>query len=173
MNRLFLNIWFIFSWRFTCEDNQRTKNALTQELSEAVVMPFLMAEMVLSCAGMISLIILDNMLPGMDGWQILQTLEQQKQTLLLPARDSIDSRSRAEQWGKWLSSKTFSFWVAGKGSGWMGNITLWIQRRNQWLKMDSVDQSEADNISITQRAEFQLLWLLYQNWRDYTQWLYE
>ncbi len=43
-----------------------------------------------------SVIILDIMLPGMDGWQILQTLRTAKQTpvICLTARDSVDDRVR-------------------------------------------------------------------------------
>lgn len=43
-----------------------------------------------------ALIILDIMLPGMDGWQILQTLRTAKQTpvICLTARDSVDDRVR-------------------------------------------------------------------------------
>ena len=42
------------------------------------------------------MIILDIMLPGMDGWQILQTLRTAKQTpvICLTARDSVDDRVR-------------------------------------------------------------------------------
>ena len=42
------------------------------------------------------LILLDIMLPGMDGWQILQTLRTAKQTpvICLTARDSVDDRVR-------------------------------------------------------------------------------
>lgn len=45
-----------------------------------------------------ALIILDIMLPGMDGWQILQTLRTAKQTLLFALLQGILSMTESEGW---------------------------------------------------------------------------
>jgi DNA-binding response OmpR family regulator len=47
------------------------------------------------------LIILDVMLPGLDGWQLLQIIRRKWQTpvLFLTARDSVDDRVKGLGWG--------------------------------------------------------------------------
>ncbi|SUI64273.1 transcriptional regulator YedW [Shigella flexneri] len=114
-----------------------------------------------------ALIILDIMLPGMDGWQILQTLRTAKQTpvICLTARDSVDDRVRGLDSGaNDYLVKPFSF------SELLARVRAQLRQHHalnstleiSGLKMDSVSQSVSrDNISITlTRKEFQLLWLL-------------
>ncbi len=61
-------------------------------------MPFLMAGngLYLALKDDYALIILDIMLPGMDGWQILQTLRTAKQTLLFALLQGILSMTESE-----------------------------------------------------------------------------
>ncbi|OCW53085.1 response regulator [Escherichia coli] len=134
------------------EDNQRTQEWVTQGLSEAGYVIDAVSDgrdgLYLALKDDYALIILDIMLPGMDGWQILQTLRTAKQTpvICLTARDSVDDRVRGLDSGaNDYLVKPFSF-------------SELLQR----LRMDSVSQSVSrDNISITlTRKEFQLLWLL-------------
>ena len=113
------------------------------------------------------LILLDIMLPGMDGWQILQTLRTAKQTpvICLTARDSVDDRVRGLDSGaNDYLVKPFSF------SELLARVRAQLRQHHalnstleiSGLRMDSVSQSVSrDNISITlTRKEFQLLWLL-------------
>ena len=115
----------------------------------------------------VELILLDIMLPGMDGWQILQTLRTAKQTpvICLTARDSVDDRVRGLDSGaNDYLVKPFSF------SELLARVRAQLRQHHalnstleiSGLKMDSVSQSVSrDNISITlTRKEFQLLWLL-------------
>ncbi len=56
----------------------------------------------LAIQGTYSLIILDLMLPGMDGWQICQRLRARRKTvpiLILTARDAVDDRVRGLEMG--------------------------------------------------------------------------
>ncbi|WP_244581629.1 response regulator, partial [Escherichia coli] len=82
------------------EDNQRTQEWVTQGLSEAGYVIDAVSDgrdgLYLALKDDYALIILDIMLPGMDGWQILQTLRTAKQTpvICLTARDSVDDRVR-------------------------------------------------------------------------------
>ena len=113
------------------------------------------------------MILLDIMLPGMDGWQILQTLRTAKQTpvICLTARDSVDDRVRGLDSGaNDYLVKPFSF------SELLARVRAQLRQHHalnstleiSGLRMDSVSQSVSrDNISITlTRKEFQLLWLL-------------
>ena len=114
-----------------------------------------------------NLVLLDLMLPGMDGWQILQTLRTAKQTpvICLTARDSVDDRVRGLDSGaNDYLVKPFSF------SELLARVRAQLRQHHalnstleiSGLRMDSVSQSVSrDNISITlTRKEFQLLWLL-------------
>lgn len=113
------------------------------------------------------MIILDIMLPGMDGWQILQTLRTAKQTpvICLTARDSVDDRVRGLDSGAndyLVKPFSFSELLARVRAQLRQHHTLNSTLEISGLKMDSVSQSVSrDNISITlTRKEFQLLWLL-------------
>ena len=114
-----------------------------------------------------ALIILDIMLPGMDGWQILQTLRTAKQTLLFALLQGILSMTESEELDSGANDylvKPFSF------SELLARVRAQLRQHHalnstleiSGLRMDSVSQSVSrDNISITlTRKEFQLLWLL-------------
>ena len=113
------------------------------------------------------MILLDIMLPGMDGWQILQTLRTAKQTpvICLTARDSVDDRVRGLDSGAndyLVKPFSFSELLARVRAQLRQHHTLNSTLEISGLRMDSVSQSVSrDNISITlTRKEFQLLWLL-------------
>ncbi len=100
------------------------------------------------------MIILDIMLPGMDGWQILQTLRTAKQTLLFALLQGILSMTESEagQWGNDYLVKPFSF------SELLARVRAQLRQHHalnssleiSGLRMDSVSQSVSrDNISIT------------------------
>ena len=95
------DLWhIIFMKILLIEDNQRTQEWVTQGLSEAGYVIDAVSDgrdgLYLALKDDYALIILDIMLPGMDGWQILQTLRTAKQTpvICLTARDSVDDRVR-------------------------------------------------------------------------------
>lgn len=95
------DLWhIIFMKILLIEDNQRTREWVTQGLSEAGYVIDAVSDgrdgLYLALKDDYALIILDIMLPGMDGWQILQTLRTAKQTpvICLTARDSVDDRVR-------------------------------------------------------------------------------
>lgn len=114
-----------------------------------------------------SLIILDIMLPGMDGWQVLRSLRTAQQTpvICLTARDSVDDRVKGlESGANDYLVKPFSF------------AELLARVRNQLrnyspvhtlLKIDDLEMDPARQsvsragqaIQLT-RKEFALLWLL-------------
>ena len=93
------------------------------------------------------------MLPGMDGWQILQTLRTAKQTpvICLTARDSVDDRVRGLDSGaNDYLVKPFSF------SELLARVRAQLRQHHalnstleiSGLRMDSVSQSVSrDNIS--------------------------
>ncbi|MCM2774512.1 response regulator, partial [Escherichia coli] len=73
------DLWhIIFMKILLIEDNQRTQEWVTQGLSEAGYVIDAVSDgrdgLYLALKDDYALIILDIMLPGMDGWQILQTL---------------------------------------------------------------------------------------------------
>ena len=114
-----------------------------------------------------NLVLLDLMLPGMDGWQILQTLRTAKQTpvICLTARDSVDDRVRGLDSGAndyLVKPFSFSELLARVRAQLRQHHALNSSLEISGLRMDSVSQSVSrDNISITlTRKEFQLLWLL-------------
>ena len=95
------DLWhIIFMKILLIEDNQRTQEWVTQGLSEAGYVIDAVSDgrdgLYLALKDDYALIILDIMLPGMDGWQILQTLRTAKQTpvICLTARDYVDDRVR-------------------------------------------------------------------------------
>lgn len=114
-----------------------------------------------------SLIILDIMLPGMDGWQVLKTLRTASNTpvICLTARDSVEDRVKGLELGaNDYLVKPFSF------------AELLARVRNQLrqhsphgtvlrvadLVMDSARlQATRDGVPVAlTRKEFMLLWLL-------------
>ena len=165
------DLWhIIFMKILLIEDNQRTQEWVTQGLSEAGYVIDAVSDgrdgLYLALKDDYALIILDIMLPGMDGWQILQTLRTAKQTpvICLTARDSVDDRVRGLDSGaNDYLVKPFSF------SELLARVRAQLRQHHalnstleiSGLRMDSVSQSVSrDNISITlTRKEFQLLWL--------------
>ncbi|NWL77774.1 DNA-binding response regulator [Pseudomonas taiwanensis] len=81
------------------EDEPKTGQFLRQGMSEAGLNADLVTNGLegrdLALAGSYDLIILDVMLPGLDGWQVLRSLRQaglQVPVLFLTARDAVDER---------------------------------------------------------------------------------
>lgn len=97
------DLWhIIFMKILLIEDNQRTQEWVTQGLSEAGYVIDAVSDgrdgLYLALKDDYALIILDIMLPGMDGWQILQTLEQQSKPLLFALLQGILSMTESEGW---------------------------------------------------------------------------
>ena len=88
------------------EDEPKTGEYLRQGLSEAGFVVDLAQNGIdglhLAEQGDYELVILDVMLPGMDGWQILQTLRQrglEMRAMFLTARDQVEDRVRGLELG--------------------------------------------------------------------------
>ena len=88
------------------EDEPKTGEYLRQGLSEAGFVVDLAHNGIdglhLAEQGDYELVILDVMLPGMDGWQILQTLRQRglgMRAMFLTARDQVEDRVRGLELG--------------------------------------------------------------------------
>ena len=88
------------------EDELKTRSYLKQGLSEAGFVVDHTGDGLdgrhLAMTGDYDLIILDVMLPGMDGWQVLQSLRQAGRdmpVLLLTARDKVDERVKGLELG--------------------------------------------------------------------------
>ena len=88
------------------EDEPKTGEYLRQGLSEAGFVVDLAQNGIdglhLAEQGDYELVILDVMLPGMDGWQILQTLRQRglgMRAMFLTARDQVEDRVRGLELG--------------------------------------------------------------------------
>ena len=115
------DLWhIIFMKILLIEDNQRTQEWVTQGLSEAGYVIDAVSDgrdgLYLALKDDYALIILDIMLPGMDGWQILQTLRTAKQTpvICLTARDSVDDRVRGLDSGANVSRDNISITLTRK-----------------------------------------------------------
>ena len=88
------------------EDEQKTGDYLKQGLSEAGFMVDLVRDgldgMHLALTGDYDLVVLDVMLPGLNGWQVLQRIRQggkQMPVLFLTARDQIEDRVKGLELG--------------------------------------------------------------------------
>jgi two-component system, OmpR family, copper resistance phosphate regulon response regulator CusR len=88
------------------EDEPKTGHYLTQGLTEAGFVVNLSREGVeglhRACEGGYDLVILDVMLPGMSGWQLLKELRRSGQdlpVLFLTARDQVDDRVKGLELG--------------------------------------------------------------------------
>lgn len=88
------------------EDERKTGSYLKQGLSEAGYSVDLVADGVgglhMALTGDHDLLVLDVMLPGMDGWQILETLRRGGKdlpVLFLTARDQVEDRVRGLELG--------------------------------------------------------------------------
>jgi two-component system copper resistance phosphate regulon response regulator CusR len=88
------------------EDEQKTGDYLKQGLSEAGFVADLARDGVdglhLALTGDYELMVLDVMLPGLDGWQVLRELRQKGKhlpVLFLTARDQVDDRVKGLEFG--------------------------------------------------------------------------
>jgi two-component system, OmpR family, copper resistance phosphate regulon response regulator CusR len=88
------------------EDQPKTGHYLRQGLSEAGFVTELVADGItgqqLALSGDYALLILDVMLPGRDGWQILQAVRDvglETPVLFLTARDAVEDRVRGLELG--------------------------------------------------------------------------
>ena len=168
------DLWhIIFMKILLIEDNQRTQEWVTQGLSEAGYVIDAVSDgrdgLYLALKDDYALIILDIMLPGMDGWQILQTLRTAKQTpvICLTARDSVDDRVRGLDSGaNDYLVKPFSF------SELLARVRAQL-RQHHALNSNGLCQSkceqgqyqyytDAQGVSVTLATGL-------QSWRDYTQ----
>ena len=88
------------------EDEQKTGDYLKQGLSEAGFVADLARDGVdglhLALTGDYDLVVLDVMLPRLDGWQVLREIRQQGQhlpVLFLTARDQVEDRVKGLEFG--------------------------------------------------------------------------
>ena len=88
------------------EDEQKTGDYLKQGLSEAGFVADLARDGVdglhLALTGDYDLVVLDVMLPRLDGWQVLREIRQQGQhlpVLFLTARDQVEDRVKGLEYG--------------------------------------------------------------------------
>ncbi|CAG8940977.1 unnamed protein product [Penicillium salamii] len=153
------------------EDNQKASAWVRKGLEEAGYIVDYAADgrdgLHLGLSHPYSLVILDIMLPGMDGWQVRKTRRTASQIRVIcpPARGSVDDRVKGLEWGaNDYLVKPFSF------------AELLARVRNQLrqqqphssvlrvgdLVLDSARfQVVRDGVTLTlTRKEFMLLWLL-------------
>ncbi len=152
------DLWhIIFMKILLIEDNQRTQEWVTQGLSEAGYVIDAVSDgrdgLYLALKDDYALIILDIMLPGMDGWQILQTLRTAKQTpvICLTARDSVDDRVRGLDSGAndyLVKPFSFSELLARVRAQLRQHHALNSSLEISGLRMDSVSQSVTGTISV-------------------------
>ncbi|WP_147197341.1 response regulator transcription factor HprR [Pantoea sp. MBD-2R] len=153
------------------EDNQKARDWVSKGLQEAGYVVDAVGDgrdgLHLALEGNYSLIVLDIMLPGLDGWQILQLLRTTRPVpvICLTARDSVDDRIRGLELGaNDYLVKPFSF------AELLARVRSQLRQHNVAdttlkvadLEMDLVRQSvirEGKSIALTRR-EFALLWLL-------------
>ena len=153
------------------EDNKKNSEWLSKGLAESGYIVDTAMDgrdgLYLALEHQYSLVILDIMLPGIDGWQVLSALRSASDTpvICLTARDAVDDRVRGLELGaNDYLVKPFDF------------AELLARVRNQLrqhprhcavlqvsdLTLDSVRQTvsrQGENIPLTRR-EFTLLWLL-------------
>lgn len=153
------------------EDNQKTRDWVSQGLREAGYVVDCVHDgrdgLHLALQENYALIILDIMLPGMDGWQILRLLRTARQTpvICLTARDSVADRVRGlESGANDYLIKPFSFaeLLARIRSQLRTHFPAQAMLKVDDLEMDPVRQTvvrEGQAIALTRR-EFALLWLL-------------
>ncbi|MTH48128.1 response regulator transcription factor HprR [Intestinirhabdus alba] len=153
------------------EDNQKTSDWVSQGLTEAGYVVDRVGDgrdgLRLALQAPYALIILDIMLPGLDGWQVLRSLRTARQTpvICLTARDSVDDRVRGLEAGaNDYLVKPFSFaeLLARVRTQLRQNAETGTRLQVNGLEMDSARQSvsrDGQTIILT-RKEFLLLWLL-------------
>lgn len=153
------------------EDNKKTSDWLCKGLQEAGYVVDCVHDgrdgLCLAIEQNYALVILDIMLPGMDGWQVLRTLRTARDTpvICLTARDSVSDRIKGLDLGaNDYLVKPFSF------AELMARIRTQLRQNHQEstilkiadLTIDSTRQLVTRRgvvISLTRR-EFTLLWLL-------------
>ncbi|WP_312456154.1 response regulator transcription factor HprR [Pseudescherichia sp.] len=153
------------------EDNQKTSDWVSQGLTESGYVVDTVSDgrdgLRLALYEPYSLIILDIMLPGMDGWQVLKALRTAHQTpvICLTARDAVEDRVKGLELGaNDYLVKPFSFaeLLARVRAQLRNNPAAHTHLKSNGLEMDSIKQSvsrDGKPIVLT-RKEFLLLWLL-------------
>ncbi|EGF6524067.1 response regulator transcription factor HprR [Salmonella enterica] len=153
------------------EDNKKTSEWVSQGLSEAGYIVDCVHDgrdgLHLALQEAYSLIILDIMLPGMDGWKIMNILRTAKQTpvICLTARDSVDDRVKGLESGAndyLVKPFSFSELLARVRSQLRQNYPLQSVIKVADLEIDAVRQTviRDGKIIVLTRKEFLLLWLL-------------
>lgn len=153
------------------EDNQKTSDWLCKGLREAGYIVDAVYDgrdgLQLAIEQRYALIILDIMLPGMDGWQVLRTLRTARDTpvICLTARDSVSDRIKGLDLGaNDYLVKPFSFaeLVARIRTQMRQNHPESAVLNVANLMLDSTRQRVTrDDITLSlTRREFALLWLL-------------
>jgi two-component system OmpR family response regulator len=153
------------------EDNQKASDWLCQGLREAGFVVDSVTDgrdgLHLALNQNYALIVLDIMLPGMDGWQVLRSLRTARATpvICLTARDSVNDRVKGLELGaNDYLVKPFSF------AELLARIRAQLRQNHPTqavltvgdLVMDSVRQTasrQGESVALTRR-EFALLWLL-------------
>ncbi|HBV39166.1 MAG TPA: DNA-binding response regulator [Erwinia sp.] len=153
------------------EDNQKASDWLCQGLREAGFVVDAVTDgrdgLHLALSQHYALIVLDIMLPGMDGWQVLRSLRTARATpvICLTARDSVNDRVKGLELGaNDYLVKPFSF------AELLARIRAQLRQNHPTqavltvgdLVMDSVRQTasrQGEAVALTRR-EFALLWLL-------------
>jgi len=153
------------------EDNQKTSDWVSQGLTEAGYVVDTVSDgrdgLRLALQASYSLIVLDIMLPGMDGWQVLKAIRTAHQTpvICLTARDAVEDRVKGLELGaNDYLVKPFSFaeLLARVRTQLRNNPAAHTHLKSHGLEMDSIKQSvsrDGKTIVLT-RKEFLLLWLL-------------
>ncbi|WP_024555622.1 response regulator transcription factor HprR [Franconibacter pulveris 1160] len=153
------------------EDNEKTQAWLVKGLREAGLVVDAVADgrdgLHLALEQEYTLIVLDIMLPGLDGWQVLRTLRTAKATpvLCLTARDAVSDRVKGLELGAddYLI-KPFSF------AELLARVRAQLRRHNSAsnllqvadLQLDAVRHQVkrgGEEIALTPQ-EFSLLWFL-------------
>ncbi|KMV33395.1 MULTISPECIES: response regulator transcription factor HprR [Franconibacter] len=153
------------------EDNEKTQAWLVKGLREAGLVVDAVADgrdgLHLALEQEYALIVLDIMLPGLDGWQVLRTLRTAKATpvLCLTARDAVSDRVKGLELGAddYLI-KPFSF------AELLARVRAQLRRHNSAsnllqvadLQLDAVRHQVkrgGEEIALTPQ-EFSLLWFL-------------
>jgi len=153
------------------EDNQKASDWLCRGLREAGFVVDSVTDgrdgLHLALSQDYALIVLDIMLPGMDGWQVLRSLRTARATpvICLTARDSVNDRVKGLELGaNDYLVKPFSFaeLLARIRSQLRHNHPVEAVLTVGDLVLDSVRQTasrQGEAIALTRR-EFALLWLL-------------
>lgn len=153
------------------EDNQKTRDWVSQGLTEAGYVVDHASDgktgLRLALQEPYSLIVLDIMLPELDGWQVLKAIRTAQQTpvICLTARDAVEDRIKGlESGANDYLVKPFSFaeLLARVRAQLRHHSSGQTRLKISGLEMDSLRQSvsrDGKAIVLT-RKEFLLLWLL-------------